>query len=79
MFTHDGGKTVYELWRVKRWSRNATVGDLWKLPAEMKDKPYISSLDWIASGAFVDRGQPDDTPLFPRSATVKPAKDDDPE
>ena len=61
------------------WSRNATVGDLRKLHEEMKDKPYVSSLDWIASGAFVDRGQPDDTPLFPRSATVRPAKDDDPD
>ena len=60
------------------WSREATVGDLRKVHAESKGKSYASSLDWIASGAFVDRGQPDDTRLFPRSATIKPAKDDDP-
>jgi hypothetical protein len=56
------------------WSRDVTVGDLRKLHEETKDKPYLSSLDWIATGAFVDRGQPDDTPLFPRSAAAKPTK-----
>lgn len=33
-----------------------TVSDLRKLREEMKDKPYLSRLDWIAPGAFVDRG-----------------------
>jgi hypothetical protein len=56
------------------WSRDVTVGDLGKLHEETKDKPYLSSLDWIATGAFVDRGQPDDTPLFPRSAAANPTK-----
>lgn len=59
------------------WSRDVTVGDLRKLHEEMKDKPCTSSLDWIATGAFVDRGQPGDTLLFPRSATVRPTKGDD--
>jgi hypothetical protein len=58
------------------WSREATVGDLRKVHVESKGKSYVSSLDWIASGAFVDRGQPDDTPLFPRSAAVRPTKED---
>ncbi|MFC9335839.1 hypothetical protein [Arthrobacter sp. NPDC057009] len=44
----------------------------------MKDKPYVPSLDWIATGAFVDRGQPDDTPLFPRSVPIKPTDGDHP-
>ncbi|WP_172411855.1 hypothetical protein [Arthrobacter globiformis] len=52
-----------------------TVGDLRKLREELKDKPYLSSLDWIATGAFVDRGQPDATPLFPRSEAVNPMKE----
>jgi hypothetical protein len=60
------------------WSRDVTVGDLRKLHEETKDKPYLSSLDWIATGAFVDRGQPDDTPLFPQSTTLKPAAGVDP-
>ena len=38
--------------------------------------PYLSSLDWIATGAFVDRGQPDDTPLFPRPTEVEPTNED---
>jgi hypothetical protein len=59
------------------WSRDATVGDLRRAHEESKGKPYVSSLDWIATGAFVDRGQPDDAPLFPRSTNVEPTKDDD--
>lgn len=58
------------------WSRDATVGDLRRVHEEAKDKSYVSSLDWIATGAFVDRGQPDDTPLFPRSTEVEPTKED---
>jgi hypothetical protein len=61
------------------WSHDATVGDLRKLHEEMKDKPYVSSLNWIATGAFVDRGQPDDRPLFPRSVPIKPTEGDDPD
>lgn len=61
------------------WSRDATVGDLRKLHEEAKEKPYVSSLDWIATGAFLDRGQPGDTPLFPRSTVIKPTDGDDPE
>lgn len=48
------------------WSRDVTVGDLLRLHEESKGNPYVSSLDWIASGAFVDEGQPDETPLFLR-------------
>jgi len=32
------------------WSRDVTVGDLRKLHEETGDKPYISSLDRIATG-----------------------------
>ena len=49
------------------WSRDASVGDLRRLNARTKDTGEVSSLDWIASGAFIDTGQPDNTPLFPRS------------
>ncbi|MFP3459810.1 hypothetical protein R5O87_03035 [Arthrobacter globiformis] len=49
------------------------MGDLRKVHEESKDKQYVSSLDWIASGAFVDRGQPDDTPLFPRFMPINPS------
>jgi hypothetical protein len=38
------------------WSRDATVGELRKIHEESQDKPYVSSLAWLASGAFVDRG-----------------------
>ncbi|MDQ0863752.1 hypothetical protein QF036_001333 [Arthrobacter globiformis] len=61
------------------WSRDATVGDLRRVHEESKGKPYVSSLDWIASGSFVDRGQRDDAPLFPRSATIEPTDDDGPD
>jgi hypothetical protein len=50
------------------WSSKATVGDLRKLHEANKGKPYVSSLDWIAQGTFKDTGQPDSTPLFPKSA-----------
>lgn len=58
------------------WSREATVGDLRRIHEEATVKSYVSSLDWIASGAFVDRGQPDDTPLFPRSTAIGPTEKD---
>lgn len=50
------------------WSHNATWADLRKLHEVNKGKPFVSSLDWIALGTVQDTGQPDDTPLFPRSA-----------
>jgi hypothetical protein len=53
------------------WNRNATVGDLRRLHEANKGKPFVSSLDWIALGTFQDKGQPDNTPLFPRSADKK--------
>ncbi len=36
------------------WIRDATVGDLRNLHEETKEKSYVSSLDWIATGAFMD-------------------------
>jgi hypothetical protein len=35
-------------------SRDATVGDLRTLNERMKNTGEVSSLDWIASGAFTD-------------------------
>jgi hypothetical protein len=56
------------------WSRDATVGDLRRVHEESKGKPYVSSLDWITGGAFVDRGQPDDTPLAGSSDHTIPVR-----
>lgn len=58
-------------------SRNATVGDLRKFHDANKGKPYVSSLDWIALGTSQDTGQPDSTPLFPRSADKKTEEKDE--
>lgn len=53
------------------WNRNATWGDLRRVHEEGKGQPYVSSLDWIALGTVQDSGQPDSTPLFPKSADKK--------
>lgn len=57
------------------WS-DATVGDLRKLHEETKDKPYLSSLDPIATGPSWTGASLTTRRCFPRSAAVNPMKED---